>query len=96
MTLNQSEACIQAHSKRLKSTKSIYIKHLLDKAETNIQIIMLARSYLLLLLFKARALMLRHLIKTPCIQMKVGVAIIRMAHSIVVNIRKWVQPKQTV
>ena len=46
-------------------------------------------SYLLLLSFKARALMLRHLIKTSCIRIKVGGAIIQLAHFIVVNIRKW-------
>ena len=52
--------------------------------------------YLLLYLFKAHALMLRYLIKTSCIPMKVDVAIIRLAHSIVVNIRKWAQPNHTI
>ena len=53
-------------------------------------------SYLLLLSFKARALMLRHVIKTSCIRMKVGVAIIQLAHIIVVNIQKWARRKHTI
>ena len=53
-------------------------------------------SYFLFLLFKAHAWMLRHLINTSRIQIKVGVSIIRLAHSIVVNIQKWARPKHTI